>query len=73
MSDAPETGPLGRVRAVASAHPVIFWLFVFCIVVGAVAGGVLLPGEWSLARRIAAGVVSGAGVALLVSAPRIVG
>ena len=41
--------------------------------IGAVLGVLLLTDEWSLARRIAAGVVAGAGVGILITAPRIIG
>ena len=43
------------------------------IVGGAILGGIFLSEDWSMARRIAAGAVAGAGVALLTTAPRIVG
>jgi hypothetical protein len=38
-----------------------------------VLGVLVLTDEWSLARRIAAGVVGGAGVGILITAPRIIG
>ena len=55
------------------AHPVIFGVFISCIAIGAVLGVLLLADDWSLARRIAAGVVAGAGVSILITAPRIIG
>jgi hypothetical protein len=60
-------------RAAIAAHPIIFGVFVSCISAGAVLGVFLLTDEWSLARRIAAGMVAGAGVSILITAPRIIG
>jgi Kef-type K+ transport system membrane component KefB len=54
-------------------HPVISGVFVACIVIGALLGAFYLTSDWSLARRVAGGAVSGAGVALIVTATRIVG
>jgi len=54
-------------------HPLVTAIFAICIFGGAVAGAVLLTQDWSIARRLAAGAVSGAGVALLVTAPRLIG
>ena len=55
------------------AHPVISGVIASCTLIGAVLGLFLLTGEWSIARRIAAGVVGGAGVGILITAPRIIG
>jgi hypothetical protein len=52
---------------------VIAALIAACTLAGAVAGAVYLPDDWSLARRIAAGAVAGAGSALLVTATRLIG
>lgn len=60
-------------KAAITAHPIIFGVVIVCISIGAVMGGLVLTYEWSLARRIAAGVVGGAGVGLLITAPRIIG
>jgi len=60
-------------RAVIVAHPIISGVFIGCISIGAVLGVLLLTDEWSLARRIAAGIVGGAGVGMLITAPRIIG
>ena len=54
-------------------HPVISGVFVACIAIGALLGAFYLTSDWSLARRIAGGAVSGAGVALIVTATRIIG
>ena len=55
------------------AHPVITGVIVVCVVGGAIAGEMYLPMEWHAARRIAAGVVSGAGCGLMIVATRVVG
>ncbi len=55
------------------AHPVITGVMVVCTVVGAVAGALYLPVEWHTARRLAAGVFSGAGCGLIIVATRLVG
>jgi hypothetical protein len=60
-------------QAAIAAHPIIFAVFVSCISIGAVLGVLFLTDEWSLARRIAAGVVAGAGVGILITGPRIIG
>jgi hypothetical protein len=60
-------------QAAIAAHPVIFGVVISCISIGAVLGVLLLTDEWSLARRIAAGAVAGAGVGILITAPRIIG
>jgi len=60
-------------RAVIAAHPIIFSVIAGCTVIGAVLGAFFLTGDWSLGRRIAAGVVAGAGVGMLITAPRIIG
>ena len=46
---------------------------VTCIVLGAVLGAVSLGDDWSLARRLAAGAVSGAGIGLLFTATKMIG
>jgi hypothetical protein len=62
-----------RDRSFAASHPVITALLIGCALAGAAAGALLLPDDWSLARRIAAGAVAGAGSALLVTATRLIG
>jgi hypothetical protein len=42
-----------------------------CTLAGALAGAWWLSGDWSLARRVAAGAVAGAGVGLLVTATKL--
>lgn len=57
---------LGRHRGWVAA-------WVGLVVAGGVLGVWLLPEEWMLLRRLAAGAVGGAGVALIVSATRLIG
>jgi hypothetical protein len=44
-----------------------------CTIAGVVLGALYLPAEWSLLRRCAAGGVSGAGTALLITATKMIG
>jgi hypothetical protein len=57
----------------AREHPIITALLVGCTLAGAVLGEIYLYEEWSAARRIAAGAVAGAGVALTVTATKMIG
>ena len=72
MHDRGE-GAGGDARGFVASHPVIAALIAACALAGAAAGAVYLPDDWSLARRIAAGAVAGAGSALLVTATRLIG
>lgn len=74
MSEEAEREQAPR-RALASmkAHPIITGTLVTCILVGAAMGFGLLPEEWSLARRIAAGAFAGGGVGLTVTATKMIG
>jgi hypothetical protein len=63
-------------RAALSAlrsHPVIGGLLILTTLGGAVAGGLYCPADWSLARGIAAGGLSGFVVGIFCTAPRIIG
>lgn len=60
-------------KAAIAAHPMIFGTIFSCAAIGALMGVYLLTDDWSLARRIAGGVVGGAGVGILITAPRIIG
>ena len=73
MSEAKRSGKTRGWTATITAHPIIFGVFVACISIGTVLGVLILTDEWSLARRIAAGAVGGAGVGILITAPRIIG
>lgn len=54
-------------------HPVITATFVVCTLGGAIAGVALLTGDWSVARRLAAGAVGGASIGLLITATKMLG
>ena len=73
MTEAERSGTIRGWRAAITAHPIIFGVIISCISIGAVLGVFILTGEWSLARRLAAGVVGGDGVGVLITAPRIIG
>ena len=62
-----------RLRDVARANPFVTGVLVVCLVVGVALGITVLPPEWSIARRVAAGAVSGAGVGLMITAARMIG
>lgn len=68
-----QRAPLSAAARFATEHPVLTGIFATCIVGGAILGAVFLTDDWSMARRLAAGAVAGAGVALLTTAPRIIG
>ena len=55
------------------AHPVVTAVLVSCALGGAILGVQLLTPDWSLARRLAGGLVGGAGVGLLITATRMIG
>jgi hypothetical protein len=60
-------------RALASflrRHPVVSATLIATTLLGAVAGAAFLSGEWSLARRMVAGGVAGAGTGLLLTATK---
>jgi hypothetical protein len=73
MNEEERATPSLGWKAAIAAHPIIFGVAITCISIGAVLGVFLLTDEWSLARRIAAGAVGGAGVSILITAPRIIG
>ena len=73
MSEEERVDTARRWKAAITAHPIIFGVVISCVSIGAVLGVFVLTDEWSLARRIAAGVVGGAGVSILITAPRIIG
>ena len=73
MSEAERAEATRGWKAAITAHPIISGVVIACISIGAVMGVFILTDEWSLARRIAAGVVGGAGVGILITAPRIIG
>ena len=60
----PESG------SVLTRHPFIAGTLIACTVLGAVLGFYLLTGDWSVARRIAAGGVAGVGIGFLITATK---
>lgn len=60
-------------RAAFRRHPVLTGAFLALTAAGAAAGALYLPPEWSLLRRLLAGAVAGAGMALLATATKLVG
>ena len=62
-----------RISEYVRAHPVLASSLVLCIGLGVFVAFSFLPAEWSGLRRSAAGMIGGAGVWLLMVAPRLVG
>lgn len=60
---------MGNVRQ----HPVISAILITGILLGAVLGAIFLPEDWSLARRIAGGTISGAGIGILLTMTKVFG
>jgi hypothetical protein len=54
----------------ARNHPGVSATLAAATLLGALGGALFLTDEWSLARRIAAGAVAGAGTGLLLTATR---
>jgi hypothetical protein len=73
MSEAERAEVTRGWKAAITGHPIISGVIIACISIGAVLGALILTDDWSLARRIAAGVIGGAGVGILITAPRIIG
>ena len=63
------TGATGLLRR----HPVIVGVLIGCTLTGIAVGVLWLPPEWALLRRALGGALGGAGVGLLITAPRIIG
>ena len=55
------------------AHPGLCLVFALCMCVGVGLSVWLLGEDWSLVRRVSGGLLGGAGVALVITAPRIIG
>lgn len=70
---ADRTRIAARAVSTMQTHPVITSVMVSCIVLGAIGGMMLLTGDWSLARRLAAGMVAGGGVGILVCGTKMIG
>jgi len=59
-------------RELLRRHPVISAIFIGCTLLGAALGYALLSDDWSVARRILAGTIGGAGVGLLITATKLI-
>ena len=64
---------MNRVLATLRAHPVITVVFTVCTIGGALLGALLLPDSLSEIRRVLGGAVAGFGIALVVTATRMLG
>jgi len=64
--EAPDTSLLGRIQR----HRLMTALFVVSTLAGAVMAALLLPEDIALVRRILGGAISGAGVAFLMTATK---
>ncbi len=53
-------------------HPVITAILVGCTLIGAALGFAVLGDDWSSLYRIAAGMIGGAGVGLLITATKMI-
>jgi len=60
----------GAVGSFLRRHPGVSATLVATTLLGAAAGALFLTGEWSLARRILAGGIAGAGTGLLLTASK---
>jgi hypothetical protein len=70
---AQAPGIVKRATMAMQNHPVITAVMVTCTVTGAIAGVSFLSGDWSFARRLAAGTVGGAGVGMCISGIKMIG
>lgn len=59
--------------AIFRRHPVITGVMVGCTVLGAIFGPAWMDADWSLLKRVLAGALCGAGIGILITAPRMVG
>jgi hypothetical protein len=61
------------VWAALRGHPVITATLLGCTIAGAVLGVYLLTDDWSIARRLAAGALAGAGTGVLMTGTKMIG
>ena len=62
-----------RLAGLFRRHPVMTSTVLACALLGAVLGGGWLPEEWSLARRVVAGALAGAGTGMLMTGTKWIG
>jgi hypothetical protein len=67
---ASKPGLLRTLGRVVRGHPWLTAVLIGCSVLGAVIGALNLSADWSITRRAVGGAVAGAGVALIVTAAR---
>jgi hypothetical protein len=63
-------GPSNALRRALGDHPVIAATMLACTLLGAAIGWQLLGDDWSLARRLVAGAIGGAGTGFLITATK---
>jgi len=69
----PPISKAPRAWAALRRHPIITATMLGCTLAGAVLGFYLLTDDWSIARRLAAGAIAGAGTGLLMTATKMIG
>jgi hypothetical protein len=69
----PPTSKAPGAWATLRRHPIITTTMLGCTLAGAVLGFYLLTDDWSVARRLAAGAIAGAGTGLLMTATKMIG
>ena len=69
----PPTSQTPGAWATLRRHPIITATLLGCTLAGAVLGFYLLTEDWSVARRLAAGAIAGAGTGLLMTATKMIG
>jgi hypothetical protein len=68
----PQPGARG-LAGLFRRHPVMTSTVLVCALLGAALGGVFLPEEWSLVRRLVAGALAGAGTGMLMTGTKWIG
>jgi len=69
----PPTSKTSGAWGTLRRHPIITATMLGCTLAGAVLGFYLLTDDWSVARRLAAGAIAGAGTGLLMTATKMIG
>jgi hypothetical protein len=66
-----EAEPNDETRGILAEHPWLVVVALILVVGGAIAGYLWLSPEWSVARRVAAGAVAGAGIMVCIGGPKL--